>query len=342
MEPSLFPAQYSVSSEEKIFRCNLAAEGYLEKMRKKVKVFRALVFIVQEAALNGGPGPTYSASTGFLRLIDKSLRTMLMQQIRQKKKQIGGSDDFAEAGLTDAYDRLPAYYRLQKNIEQEIISGDRQPGERIPSEKEYALRYGISIGTVRKALEMLVQKGFLERIRGKGSFVRSRAMQNETLRYYRYVQDFHSIHKSLQICSLGMSRVKAPDICSILNIEPESSLIYLRRIFKSGKEPLVFSISYFPDALFPNMHKLPSDIFDKQTIYTTVEKQFGITTKDAKEFFQADSASSEVARHLRLAAGSPVLCIHMLAVSYQDIAYEYRQSYCNTQSLFLLRDKGLF
>lgn len=260
-----------------------------------------------------------------------------------KGKYVNETDNLTETYYSEAYERLPAYYRLQKTIEQEITSGAKKPGDMIPSERDYAQQYGISVGTVRKALGILVQDGFLERIRGRGSFIRSRAIQNEALRYYRYVKDFDSTHQSLRIKSLGTTLLKkAPDICEILHIDPETSLTCLKRLFSLGKEPMVFSVSYFSNSLFPKIHTLPADVFENQTLYMAVEKLFGLPTKEVKEYFCAVSADDDVSSHLQIPKGSPALCIHMRAISFQNAIYEYRQSYCNTQSYYLLRDRGLF
>lgn len=243
----------------------------------------------------------------------------------------------------DSYERLPAYYRLQKTIEQEIVDGTKKAGEQLPSERRYASTYNLSVGTVRKALDKLVQDGLLERTQGKGTFVLSRAVQNEALRYYRYVKGFSSIYQSLSIKLLSVAKEQGErTVCRSLAVEDESCLICLKRLFKLNEVPMVYSISYFPHSLFPDMDILPPEVFEEQTLYMTIEERFGLPTKEVKEFFSAVAANSETAEQLHLPLDNPVLCVNMLAISLKNTIYECRQSYCNTESYNLLRDKGLF
>ena len=57
---------------------------------------------------------------------------------------------------------LPMYYRLQQTLIDKIICQDWKAGMQLPSEREIAATMGISVGTVRKALENMVHKGSFE------------------------------------------------------------------------------------------------------------------------------------------------------------------------------------
>ena len=56
---------------------------------------------------------------------------------------------------------LPMYYRLQQTLIDKIICQGWKAGMQLPSEREIAATMGISVGTVRKALENMVHKGYL-------------------------------------------------------------------------------------------------------------------------------------------------------------------------------------
>lgn len=64
------------------------------------------------------------------------------------------------------------YIQLVGHFRASILSGKLPPGSRIPSELELAERYRISRGTVRQAMNILVSDELIERIPGKGTFVR--------------------------------------------------------------------------------------------------------------------------------------------------------------------------
>ena len=54
------------------------------------------------------------------------------------------------------------YYALMEELKQAILSGQIKPGEKLPSENELSARYQISRHTVRKALSILINEGYIE------------------------------------------------------------------------------------------------------------------------------------------------------------------------------------
>lgn len=67
---------------------------------------------------------------------------------------------------------VPLYEQLYNHVLSHIRAGTLRHGDRVPSETELAQQFNVSRITSKKALSMLEQNGMIERIRGKGSFVR--------------------------------------------------------------------------------------------------------------------------------------------------------------------------
>jgi len=68
----------------------------------------------------------------------------------------------------------PRYLQLRGRIEQAIAAGVLAPGDPLPSERAIALVTGFSRVTVRRAIEVLVERGAVVQRRGSGSFVAER------------------------------------------------------------------------------------------------------------------------------------------------------------------------
>lgn len=64
----------------------------------------------------------------------------------------------------------PKYFTLMEELKEKIISGRIQPGEKLPSENQFTVQYSLSRHTVRKALSILEQEGYIEACHGKGTF----------------------------------------------------------------------------------------------------------------------------------------------------------------------------
>ena len=64
-----------------------------------------------------------------------------------------------------------AYLRVADDIAARITSGELAPGARLLSERDLAGYYGVSYGTVRRAMEVLRDRGLITTIHGRGTFV---------------------------------------------------------------------------------------------------------------------------------------------------------------------------
>ena len=67
--------------------------------------------------------------------------------------------------------RLPVYLQLADIIEQRIKSGELRVGRTIPSEQTLMQEYGLSRGSVRKAVSVLRERGLVDTVPHRGTFV---------------------------------------------------------------------------------------------------------------------------------------------------------------------------
>ncbi|MEL6645027.1 MAG: GntR family transcriptional regulator [Pseudomonadota bacterium] len=67
---------------------------------------------------------------------------------------------------------LPKYVQTAEMLIREIAAGRLVAGERLPPEREMAKDLGLAVGTLRKALADLEDRGLLERVQGSGNYVR--------------------------------------------------------------------------------------------------------------------------------------------------------------------------
>ncbi len=64
-----------------------------------------------------------------------------------------------------------AYMRVADDIAARIASGELKPGARLRAERELAQHYGLSYGTIRRAMEVLRERSLIATIHGRGTFV---------------------------------------------------------------------------------------------------------------------------------------------------------------------------
>ncbi|MDP8245864.1 MAG: GntR family transcriptional regulator [Candidatus Hinthialibacter antarcticus] len=79
------------------------------------------------------------------------------------------------------FERLPKYIQIKEAIRQDIEQGTLKEGDQLPSETHLIDRFGASKMTVIRALQELVQEGFLRRVQGKGTYVLKPEQQGPVL-----------------------------------------------------------------------------------------------------------------------------------------------------------------
>ncbi|HSV95657.1 MAG TPA: GntR family transcriptional regulator [Spirochaetota bacterium] len=234
---------------------------------------------------------------------------------------------------------VPAYYRLQEALRKKIEEMQWRPGEMIPSERLIAQEYGLSVGTVKKALGNLVYEGYLFRIQGKGTFVSGTTLRRGSLRYYRMMESFAGEEADLSVSLLGISRIDGFEpACSLLGLTVKKRLFVLRRLFLSGDIPMVYSVSYMPESLLKGLDAFPAALFEKGTLYEAIEKHYGLPCIYNRELLAAAQATGDVAEVLKLEPKVPLISIEMIAYTYRDMPYEYRLSWCATNRRRIYRE----
>ncbi|KQI68566.1 hypothetical protein AN189_09670 [Loktanella sp. 3ANDIMAR09] len=80
---------------------------------------------------------------------------------------------------------LPKYIAVSERLIRQITAGHLADGTRLPGEREMARDLGLSVGTLRKALAVLADKGLLDRVQGSGNYVRHRADVTSIYSFFR-------------------------------------------------------------------------------------------------------------------------------------------------------------
>ncbi|MFP5407449.1 MAG: GntR family transcriptional regulator, partial [Gammaproteobacteria bacterium] len=83
----------------------------------------------------------------------------------------------------------PLYRQIQALLTRSLQEGEWKPGEAIPSEPELATRFGVSQGTVRKAIDELAAAHVVVRRQGRGTFVASHHEVRTQFRFLRIRPD---------------------------------------------------------------------------------------------------------------------------------------------------------
>ena len=77
----------------------------------------------------------------------------------------------------------PLYLQLRDALAERVAAGEWKPGTAIPNETELAREFGVSAGTMRKALDLLKDEHLLTRRQGRGTFVNDQSSEELAVRF---------------------------------------------------------------------------------------------------------------------------------------------------------------
>ncbi|MEY8120575.1 MULTISPECIES: GntR family transcriptional regulator [unclassified Falsihalocynthiibacter] len=80
---------------------------------------------------------------------------------------------------------LPMYVQISELLIRDISAGRLMDGERLPPERAMADSLNTSVGTLRKALAILIKKNLLESVQGSGNYVRHGGEVNSVYSMFR-------------------------------------------------------------------------------------------------------------------------------------------------------------
>ncbi|MDY0071179.1 MAG: GntR family transcriptional regulator [Thauera sp.] len=231
----------------------------------------------------------------------------------------------------------PLYRQIKALILQALEDGEWAPGQMIPSEQELATRYGVSQGTVRKAIDEMAVDNLLVRKQGKGTFVASHNDPRALFRFLRLVPMNGDLShpKSLP---LDCWRAKAGQEASrMLGIEPGAPIIIVRRILKFDVTPVVVDELYLPGEVFQGLNgEMLKDWHG--SLYSLFETRFGVRMIRAEERLRAVAADRGTAETLQVEEGTPLLSVERVTYTYGDKPVEWRRGLYSTAEHFYLNE----
>lgn len=226
--------------------------------------------------------------------------------------------------------RNPLYLQVHRIILDRIMAGEFKPGDKIPVEAELARQTGVSIGTLRHAVDILVSDGVLARKEGLGTFVQT--FQNTG--YWNRFQPFERVSDQPRFDTrrlIKFDRVPASaEAATALNLRKGDELIHIvRHMVRSQKtRELITAIDelFLPPKFFP---KLTEALFlahfqSNDSLYKFYDRECGVVITSQKCLVTCETLIGQCARELCAPDGMSVLRLTRTSFSFARTPVEYR------------------
>lgn len=216
---------------------------------------------------------------------------------------------------------MPRHLTIQQDLLKKIQSGVYPQGQLIPKECELTEIYQVSRPTVRQAIQQLVNDGYLERRKRRGTIVKQQKISQEfthIIESYDSEMNRKGLHPKTKVLTFKLDKANA-DIANNLQINEYEDVYKLVRLRYAESKPVVLVTTYLPAKLLPNF--INND-FTQEKLYSVLQKMdFPILQIRRKlEVLKADETTSDL---LDIEAGDPIFYFHSIAFTSDRIPIEY-------------------
>src|SRR5690348_17695488 len=146
----------------------------------------------------------------------------------------------------DAFERrTPHYLRIYRDLRAKIQSGALAPSERLPTQRDLAESYGVTVMTVRQALQLLEQEELVVMRHGLGTFVAPQRLRYAMGNLRSMAQEVAALGFQLKTRVLSRKLIEPhPHVAEQLHVNSDEPVYLLERLRFVGTEPIVFQRSY--------------------------------------------------------------------------------------------------
>ncbi len=231
--------------------------------------------------------------------------------------------------------RVPLYRQLYETLRKQITNGAYNAGDILPSEHELYLTHKATQPTVRQALALLVNDGYIKKHQGKGSIVQELPKGLGILSIEGRLANSNNNATDLHTKIIDGPRIVPwPDNMIFMPAPEElaTNCIYIERQRRVKDTIVFYEFLYIPNNKLPNF---ASRTLENKSLYELLRQQYKIEIKGGEQKIWAIAADERTARFLAVKKGSPVLRLERRIDTNRTLFSIYTSLYVNTEKYLL-------
>jgi GntR family transcriptional regulator len=207
----------------------------------------------------------------------------------------------------------PRYQWVYNSLKSRIEMEDFKVGDFLPPEPELQRLYNVSRTTVRKAVELLGQQGFVYIRQGRGTQI----LDFKATQKLAFVTSFSETlrEQGFTVKQAGIRVETAPAArrtAEALGVAPGAPLVRIDRTTLANGSPVALMTNWLLPEIVPDIARR---IAGMESLYAFLESAYGIVIEAATDFLSARQALPEEAARLAIPACSPLLVVRRISHS---------------------------
>lgn len=227
------------------------------------------------------------------------------------------------------------YLDVYNAIRSDILLKVYPDNSLLPTESELMEKYGVSRNTIRRAIKLLQDEGFILTRQGSGSIVKEIHSDNLMDQSPSQIPpwpsatssvEYHGNPKSVQVSRAALDKVPTPEQVAQAFHTPPGSLTYrVQRIWKMDDIPYNYMVQYVNREILPGFSQ---HVDEDRRIHNLLEKYWGLHRLRSEEHITCVNAGFIEAGLLGVEVGSALLLTTRLSYCEKGV-FEYAQFYGN-------------
>lgn len=169
---------------------------------------------------------------------------------------------------------IPKYHQLAETLRQDIRAGQMVPGEQMTTEAVLCATYRVSRGTVRQALQLLVDEGLLWREQGRGTFVAAPVDRSRHFSLSSFAEEMRRQNRQPSTRVLVNEVVPASaEVAQRLGIRKETAVFHIQRLRLANGQPVAVETRYLAHSLCP---QLANEDLERQSLHWLFVQKYKI------------------------------------------------------------------
>ena len=199
--------------------------------------------------------------------------------------------------------RVPRYHRIAEALRGRIRTGDLAAGQRLPNQRRLARDFGVTLMTLRQALEVLEREKLIDRRHGLGTFVTAPSIDYDILALRRFAGDLTALGENVTTRVLrSVSGIADGRVAAALGLGPRARIVMVERLRLVDGRPMSLQRSFLPPAIGDEVLKLD---LTATPLRQVLEFKLGLPITRAREAVAAVRLGPREARELGCASGVP-------------------------------------
>lgn len=207
------------------------------------------------------------------------------------------------------------YLVVIDQIKEKIKSRELEPGDRLPSENDFAKKLHVSRTTLREALRILEEENIITRKHGIGTFVNKKPIFSGGIEELFSITDLIKKEGNIPGTELLFSKYVEPQEEEIeeLKLMENELVLRVKRVRTANGVPLVYCIDKIPEHLLPNGYQL-----NEQSLFIFLEEEAGVKISYAKARIETMGYHEEISDILGCGPETPLLVLKQVHYDTSD------------------------